>query len=298
MMVLTTTRILSRAIFWLVLVTLCAMAAPAPAAEPAWWTAQKKSCGLSPGLAYNSWDGVCKSSTGAAGGGSSLQNQLLLQGAGALGNAIGQSIHDSLFGSPQDEARKAQEAAEQQRLIELRRQEELQQQELAKQRILGALKGAETSGGLALKLDSEQPLLVREAPQGAFGATEIVPANSGFSSLGGLQLKLGDDAEQSSVQVSQGFDTAGKIKGAELLAPPPVPVSVATVKMEKISALKSLLQKAHDEERALNALLDKLKQSPQPDQGAINDLQKMIVVKEDDQKKAEEELLDLTAEDE
>lgn len=29
------------------------------AAEPAWWTEQKRSCGLPPNLAYNSWNGVC-----------------------------------------------------------------------------------------------------------------------------------------------------------------------------------------------------------------------------------------------
>lgn len=27
--------------------------------EPAWWTQQKRACGLPPGLAYNSWNGVC-----------------------------------------------------------------------------------------------------------------------------------------------------------------------------------------------------------------------------------------------
>jgi predicted nucleic acid-binding Zn-ribbon protein len=31
------------------------------AAEPEWWTNQKRACGLPPGLAYNSWDGQCGS---------------------------------------------------------------------------------------------------------------------------------------------------------------------------------------------------------------------------------------------
>jgi len=31
------------------------------AAEPQWWTDQKRACGLPPGLAYNSWDGQCGS---------------------------------------------------------------------------------------------------------------------------------------------------------------------------------------------------------------------------------------------
>lgn len=33
------------------------------AAEPAWWTQQKRDCGLPSGLAYNNWDGQCNSSS-------------------------------------------------------------------------------------------------------------------------------------------------------------------------------------------------------------------------------------------
>lgn len=173
----------------LALAALCALPVAAHAAEPAWWTAQKKACGLNSSLAYNSWDGVCRKSPGA-GGGVSAQDQLLLEGAGALGTAIGESIHESLFGSPEEEARKAAEAAEQRRLIELQLQEDLRRQELAKQRILGELKSAETFSDLGLKTDATPPLAVTESP-GAFGGTAVVPAPS----FDGLQLKLGDNAE-------------------------------------------------------------------------------------------------------
>jgi hypothetical protein len=33
------------------------------AAEPAWWTEQKRVCGLPPGLAYNNWNGECRGGT-------------------------------------------------------------------------------------------------------------------------------------------------------------------------------------------------------------------------------------------
>ena len=33
------------------------------AAEPGWWTEQKRACGLPSGLAYNSWNGECRSGT-------------------------------------------------------------------------------------------------------------------------------------------------------------------------------------------------------------------------------------------
>ena len=42
----------------------CLAAAPSSAAEPSWWTEQKRSCGLPSGLAYNSWDGRCNKSGG------------------------------------------------------------------------------------------------------------------------------------------------------------------------------------------------------------------------------------------
>ncbi|OGB23827.1 MAG: hypothetical protein A3I66_20755 [Burkholderiales bacterium RIFCSPLOWO2_02_FULL_57_36] len=39
---------------------------PAAAAEPAWWTQQKRACGLPANLAYNSWDGKCNRSPGGS----------------------------------------------------------------------------------------------------------------------------------------------------------------------------------------------------------------------------------------
>ncbi len=42
----------------------CLASAPVMAGEPAWWTQQKRDCGLPSNLAYNNWDGRCNSTTG------------------------------------------------------------------------------------------------------------------------------------------------------------------------------------------------------------------------------------------
>lgn len=65
-----------RATLWAMLGIGCLAAAGPAAAEPAWWTQQKRDCGLPSNLAYNNWDGSCnRSSTGGStamsGGGNS-----------------------------------------------------------------------------------------------------------------------------------------------------------------------------------------------------------------------------------
>ena len=112
-----------------------------------------------------------------------------------LGTAIGNEIHKALFGDPAAEAAAAaqaaqqaaiaaQQAAERQKLADA---EAMRRLELAKQRILGALKGMESSDNLGLKMDSDQPLAVTTTT-GAFGSTAVVPV------VGGLALKMGDDS--------------------------------------------------------------------------------------------------------
>jgi hypothetical protein len=53
------------AALWAILGAVCLAAAPASAAEPSWWTEQKRTCGLPSNLAYNNWDGKCNSSGGS-----------------------------------------------------------------------------------------------------------------------------------------------------------------------------------------------------------------------------------------
>ena len=288
---------------WVMLFTLCSISHLA-AAEDARWTQLKADCGLPSSTAYNTWvsnGSPCPAKSGGTSSGSGMtpQEQLLMQGAGALGAAFGNYLRESMTGNPQEEERKAQEAAERQRLIELQRQEGLRQQEQAKQRVLGLLKGTESSGDLGLKMDSDQPLTVT-TERGAFGSTAIVPVSPGVTSASGLQLKLGDDAEQSSVAARRGFDTAGKMQGAGLPAPP-APLATHPIanhtKIEKMNTLKAALKKNDDEEKTLKALLEKLRQSPNPDETAIKDVQQKIEANEDDKKKIEKQLLDLTAED-
>ncbi|CAG1065058.1 hypothetical protein BAC1_00635 [uncultured bacterium] len=53
-----------RMVFLAMLGTACLASAPSIASEPAWWTQQKRDCGLPSSLAYNNWDGKCNSSNG------------------------------------------------------------------------------------------------------------------------------------------------------------------------------------------------------------------------------------------
>jgi len=209
--------------------------------------------------------------------------------------------------TPQDDGRAAAEAAaaaeQRRRLAEQERLAELQRQEEAKQRILGALKGAESSAELGLKMDSDQPLLVAST-QGFFGSTAIVPVSPGALSAGGLQLKMGgDDAEQKSAKARLGFDTAGKMLGSDNLPPPPtVPPTypaekIKADKIEKVDNLNVSIKKVAEEQKALLSLLEKLKQSANPADSTLQDVEKMITAKADENQKLEKELLDLTAED-
>lgn len=56
----------SRAAPWTVLGIVCLVSMPAVAAEPAWWTQQKRDCNLPTNLAYSSWDGKCSASPGSS----------------------------------------------------------------------------------------------------------------------------------------------------------------------------------------------------------------------------------------
>ncbi|MGO9935648.1 MAG: hypothetical protein ACLPV8_28100 [Steroidobacteraceae bacterium] len=87
-----------------------------------------------------------------------------MDAARQVGASIGKALADALMGNPQQdaanqaEAIKEQQAAEQQRqILEQRIAEASRQQEMAKQRILGMLKGTEPSAGLSLKTADSEP---------------------------------------------------------------------------------------------------------------------------------------------
>ena len=61
-----TYHIKMRAAIWSMLGIACLASAPTMAGEPAWWTQQKRDCGLPSNLAYNNWDGKCNSSSGGS----------------------------------------------------------------------------------------------------------------------------------------------------------------------------------------------------------------------------------------
>ena len=132
-----------------------------------------------------------------------------------IGTGLGRALVDWLSGDPAAEARKKQEAemaaARQRAQEEAERAEALRQQELAKQRILGALKLTEPSGGLELKTEPAAPAPLPSATNAAPAASApAAPVAEATPSGGGLQLKLGDDAESPGAVVSPTFGTGGE----------------------------------------------------------------------------------------
>jgi hypothetical protein len=227
----------------------------ASAAEPGWWTAQKKSCRLSPGLAYNSWDGRCNSgaSSGApTGGGYTPQQQMILNSAQQMMPLLQQAVHDAVYGNPQEEARRAQEA-ERIRILQQQADEEaLRQQELAKQRILGLLKGADEQKPLEIKRDEAGP-----------------PAGSGLA-----LLKLGESAsptDAAGAQARSGFDTQGQMQGATLPEPPPAPGS-GEPDSALVKALQVKLDQGAKDQKFLDELLATLEKSAKADPALVRQI--------------------------
>ncbi|HZQ75039.1 MAG TPA: hypothetical protein VFB08_19155 [Burkholderiales bacterium] len=175
----------------------------ARAAEPAWWTAQKRSCGLPANLVYNSWDGKCASASsgGVQGGGYTQQQQMMLNSAQQMMPLLSDLVHDALYGNPQEQARRAQEA-ERIRILQQQADEEAERQaELSKQRITALLKGADNYQPLAIKRgDSEG---TAPAPASGLALLKLgdasqapAPAPPGSELLQALRARLDQGAKE------------------------------------------------------------------------------------------------------
>ncbi len=72
------------------------------AGEPQWWTDQKRQCGLSPSLAYNTWvqQGSPCNNAAATGGGLTPQQQMGVALAKQAMPVLSQGIHDLFYGKP------------------------------------------------------------------------------------------------------------------------------------------------------------------------------------------------------
>ncbi len=104
-------------------------------------------------------------------GGYTPQQQMMLNSAQQMMPMIQDFVHEALYGNPQEQARKAQEA-ERIRILQQQADEEAERQaELSKRRITALLKGA----------DNYQPLAIKREDPGA------APPASGLAAL-----KLGD----------------------------------------------------------------------------------------------------------
>lgn len=163
-----------RRIIALFIIFLLALPLASIAGEPAWWTQQKQKCGLSSGLAYNTWvsqGSPCNSGSGSSSGATSSGGSI----GTIIGTEIGKELGKALFGDPEADARrKAEEGlrAEEQR----RAAEEMnRKQEEQKNRLLGGmmgvddssplgLMGVESGSGLSLMTDSPSAIAPSSAP--------------------------------------------------------------------------------------------------------------------------------------
>lgn len=123
------------------------------AGEPAWWTQQKRKCGLSSSLAYNTW--VSQGSSCNSGGGSSGGSTPAAELGKALGQIIGQKIGEAIRGNPQEDDRRqaehlnelmAEQEAERRRAAEQARVRSEEQ----KNRLLGSMLDVSESSQLGL----------------------------------------------------------------------------------------------------------------------------------------------------
>ncbi len=233
---------------------------------------------ICPGSTRGSGQATCPSGSGSSGGGAStgasgdiitdstshvvqgiMSGNSQQMGLGMMGLGVGMLLQGAQ-GDPAADARRAREAAQ---AAELARQEEarryaeaLRQQELAKQRILGLLKGSDPSDVVALKTgDSDSSLRVTET-RGPFGSTEIKPIGiDSPSDEHVLKLKLGDD-----LQVRETGKTIGQADEIN---------AAATTEEARIikgmNALAKRLGWSEDEQARLNNALNSLNSDGDPD---------------------------------
>ena len=196
------------------------------AAEPEWWTQQKKLCGLSSTTVYNSWDGKCGG--GSSGGGGTRinyqarQQQIVLNAAQQMMPLVQQLVHNALYGDPEEEARRAQEQERIRFLQQQADEDAVRNAERARQRIFAMLKSSDPYQPPALKRDD------------AVGSAAAAPAMPSIA-----LIKLGESTDRNdaaSARAGGGFDTKGPIQGATLPAPPPTPSATAAAGVAPVAS--------------------------------------------------------------
>ncbi len=247
------------------------------------WVAQN-GC-ICPGSSTGSGQRNCSGTSNSGGPGVNFSPEMFgggVQGAAKSGfmNGFINTLSQPSQPSNGEAERQAQEAEQQRQADEQRRTEEMRHQEIAKQRILGMLKDTSPTPVLQLKTggSADAPLQLKGVSSD-FNTTALVPINNvpGSGNGNDLQLKLGDDAEKSSVEAGQGFDTAGKIMGSNLPPPPPTPSSISPAKKAQVlNALRSKLKKSEAEEQSLKNQLAQLRQAPTPDPVTISQVQNKL----------------------
>lgn len=156
--------------------------------------------------------------------GNSQQTGIGMMGIGAA------MLIQGMQGDPAADARKAQEAAaaaeQQRREGEQYRAQEMRHQEIAKQRILGMLKGTEQSSDLSLKTGDDEPPLTDMGTGTKFFGLGRSPSQDTST----LQLKLGDDADASIKVDPRAVSTSGAGLSSGPADTPPSPNTVTNTK--------------------------------------------------------------------
>lgn len=140
---------------------------------------------------------------GSSGGsGNTLEGQILLQGAAILGNAIGQALR----GNPQEDAARqaaaAARAAEQKRQVEEAAAEHKRQEEETKQRLLGSMKGIDSTSQLGLMgVDTAPDLQLMTDDQSASASNSPAKTNENNNST---------QAQPKSTAFTKGYDDASQ----------------------------------------------------------------------------------------
>lgn len=127
-----------------VILGFCSFPYLANAGEPAWWTQQKRDCGLPPGLAYNDWDGRCGSPSSTGNSAPTYDN--------AADTAAAQREQERANAARREEEERQRRAAENQRRLEeaARQAKFLEDRDAAAQTLRGS-SGSTVSAGSGLR---------------------------------------------------------------------------------------------------------------------------------------------------
>lgn len=141
------------------------------------------------------------SSSGAPSGGSTPEQQMILNGAQILMPALQQGIHDAIYGNPQEAARRAQENAIRRAEQKRRDEEEARQAEETKKRLLGETNNSDPNSLSLMGVESPRDLQLMTGDEALSASPRPTPSDNRDPSPSSMpqsnNFKLGfEDANQ------------------------------------------------------------------------------------------------------